>query len=114
MKRFFGFAFLFVLLATPAFAGKKSQTVTFGEPVQVGSTQVPVGSYAVTWTGTGPNVQVTLAMGKKSVVSFAATVVEGKANPGLETYTHNGSVALEVIHLNNVSLTVTGAPQPGQ
>ena len=57
MKRFFGFALLLVLFAVPAFAGSKTQKVTIGTPVQVGSTKVAAGIYDLTYTGTGSNVR---------------------------------------------------------
>jgi hypothetical protein len=114
MKRFFGFALMLALLAAPAFAGGKTQKVTFGTPVQVGSTQVAPGVYDLTYSGTGSNVQVTLAKGKKTVVTFPATAVVGNTMAGMETYNHGGVETLQILHLDKISFTVAGAPQAGQ
>jgi opacity protein-like surface antigen len=102
MKRFFGFALMLVLLAAPAFASQKPQTVTFAVAVQVG------------WTGSGSDVQVTLTQNKKAVVTFPAKAVEGKYNPGVETEAKGGVNILETIQLNSVSLVLGGASHSGQ
>ena len=114
MKRFFGFALMLVLLAAPAFASQKPQTVTFAVAVQVGSTQLPAGDYKLTWTGSGSDVQVTLTQNKKAVVTFPAKAVEGKYNPGVETEAKGGGNILETIQLNSVSLVLGGASHSGQ
>jgi hypothetical protein len=114
MKRFLGFALMLAFLTTSAFAANKSQKVTLPMAVQVGSTQLAAGVYELTTTGTGSNVQVTLARNNKAVVTFPATQITEKNTPGLETYTHGNVVALESIHLDKESFTVTGAPQPVQ
>jgi hypothetical protein len=114
MKRFFGFALLLVLFAAPAFAGSKTQKVTIGTPVQVGSTKVASGEYDISWTGTGSSVQVTLAKNNKTVITFPATAVAGDSMPGMETSEHGGVATLQVLHLNKISFTVAGTPQSGQ
>jgi hypothetical protein len=114
MKRFFGFALLLVLSAAPAFgSSKKPQTVIIPETVQVGSTQLPAGTYKLAWTGSESDVQVTLAQAGKTVITFAAKTVEQKNNPGVDLNTNAGVVSLERIHLDNVSLQLEGAPHPG-
>jgi hypothetical protein len=114
MKRFLGFAILLVLVAVPAFAGGKTQKVSIGTPVQVGSTKVAPGEYDLTYTGTGSNVQVTLTKNQKAVVTFPATAVVENSMPGMETSEQGGVARLQVLHLNKISFTVAGAPQSGQ
>ena len=64
MKRLVAFASMLVLAAAPAFAaGVKPQTVIIPEAVQVGSRQLPAGSYKLAWTGSGPDVPCVRASG---------------------------------------------------
>ncbi len=105
---------MLVLFAVPAFAGSKATTVTIPSNVQVGSTQLPAGDYKLTWTGSGANVQATLLKNEKAVITFSAKMVQGKSDPGVETYTQGGASTLLVIHTNNFSLDLENAPQSGQ
>ena len=115
MKRFFGFALMLALFAAPAFAGNnKPQTVTIPETVQVGSTQVPAGDYKLTWTGTGSDVQATLAKYNKTIVTFSAKVVAGKNLPGINTDAKSGVAVLESIQLSKLSLLLEGTTTSGQ
>jgi len=115
MKRFFGFALILALSAVPALAATNSQSVTFAGAVKVGSTQLPAGSYKVTWTGAGPAVQVTLTQGKKTLATVQAKVVEQKNNHnGVTTNTQGGVDVVQAIQLNNVSLVLDSTPAPGQ
>ena len=114
MKRSFGFALMLVLFAVPAFAGNKTPTVNIPQNVQIGSTQLPAGQYELTWTGSGSNVQATLAQRGRTVVSFPATAVEGKSNQGVETHAQGGVQVLDRIQLNNVTLILGGTPHSGQ
>ncbi len=64
MKRLVGFASMLVLLAAHVFGNsKKPQTVIIPEAVQVGSRQLPAGSYKLAWTGSGPDVPCVRASG---------------------------------------------------
>jgi hypothetical protein len=109
------FASMLVLFAAPAFgAGNKPQTVIIPENVQVGSTQLAAGNYRLAFTGTGSDVQVTLTQAGKTVLTFAAKVVEQRNNPGVDLNTNAGVTTLESINLDMVSLQVKGAPRPGQ
>jgi len=115
MNRFAAFAAMLVLFAAPAFgAGNKPQTVIIPENVQVGSTQLAAGTYKLAFTGTGSDVQVTLTQAGKTVLTFAAKVVEQRNNPGVDLNTNAGITTLESINLDTVSLQVEGAPRPGQ
>ena len=110
MKQYFALAFVLVLVSTPAFAGKRSSTVSIPETVQVGSTKLPAGDYKLEMTGSEPNVQVTLTQNKKPVVTFAAKAVDGKYLPGVATDSHNGTIVLESIQLDHLTLVLDGTP----
>ena len=77
MKRLFGYALMLALTAAPALAAKNSQSLNFASPVKVGTTEIPAGDVKVTWTGTGDNVQVTLAENGKTL-TIPAKVVDEK------------------------------------
>jgi hypothetical protein len=109
MKRLFGFAFLLALFAAPTFAAEKPQKVTFPETVQIGSTPVAAGTYELTWTGSGPNVEVTVKQEKKTITTFQAKVAEGKNSPGMTTDSKGGAEILMSIQLRNETLTLDGA-----
>jgi hypothetical protein len=114
MKRFLGYAAMLALLSAPAFAAKNSETINLPEAVTVGTTQLPAADYRVTWTGTGPSVQVTLAHGN-STITVPAKLVEQKNNPSsILTESKDGSKVLEAINLNKVSLVFSASPTPGQ
>jgi len=69
---------LVVMLAASAFAASDTHkgTLQFLEPVQVNGKQVPAGEYQVRWEGNGPDVQVTIAQGKKVLATTPARVVD--------------------------------------
>jgi hypothetical protein len=105
MKRFFGFAMMLTLLVAPAFAAKNSQTVNLPSAMKVGSTDVTPGDYNVTWTGSGPEVQVTLTRNRKVIVTLPAKLVEQtNKNEGLDVDTQGGVQTLQAIRLRNMSL----------
>ena len=79
MKRLFGYALMLTLAAAPAFAAKNSQSLNLASPVKVGTTELPAGDVKVTWTGTGENVQVTIAQNGKTL-TVPAKLVEEKHN----------------------------------
>lgn len=115
MKRAFGYAIVLACLSIPAFAAKNSQSVTINAPVKVGATQLPAGDYKVSWTGTGPAVQVTFEQKGKTAVTVPAKAVEQK-NGHVATLTDqvNGVNVLESIQLNNVTLNLSGASAAGE
>ena len=108
MKQFFALAFVLVLVSTPAFAGKRSPTISIPEAVQVGSTKLPAGDYKLEMTGSEPNVQVTLTQNQKPVVTFSAKAVDGKYLPGVSTDSASGKLVLESIQLDHVALLLDG------
>ncbi len=76
------------LIMTPLslLAAQHSENVTFSDPVTVGGTAVPAGTYRVQWDGTG-KVTATINKGKKTIASVPATVVPSKSstNTALDT-----------------------------
>jgi hypothetical protein len=116
MKRFFGYALIFASLAVPAIAAKNSQNITISTPVKVGTTQLPVGQYKVTWTGTGSAVQVTIAEKGKASVTVPAKLVEAKnGHVAVQVNKANGGVdVLEAIQLDNFTLQLAGATASGE
>jgi hypothetical protein len=107
MKRIFGFLIVLVLAGAPAFAVSDSQSVNIPSAVKVGSTQVAAGSYKVSWTGAGSNVQVTLAKNGKTVATAPAKIVsERNQYSGVSTQAEGGAQVLQTIQLNSVTLVL--------
>lgn len=107
MKRFIGYAFLLASLSIPALAAKNSQTITLSGPVKVGSTQLAAGDYKVTWTGTAPDVQVTIAAKGKASVTVPAKLVDAKnGHVAVQTNTVDGAQVLQSIHLDDANLEI--------
>jgi len=107
MKRIIGFAIVLGTLCLPAFAAKNSKTVDIGETVMVGSKKLPAGNYKVSWTGTGSNVQVTIAQRGKQTVTVPAKMVAGNNDEvGIVTNKASGSNILQSILLNHLTLNL--------
>jgi hypothetical protein len=114
MKRFLGSVVLLALSSSLAYA-KNSQTVNIGETITVGAAQLAPGDYKVSWTGTGPEVQVTLSRYGKAVVTVPAKVVEQRnVTPSVSTHSQGGVTLLESIGLSDMSLVIESAPTTGQ
>ncbi|MCI0352703.1 MAG: hypothetical protein L0Z53_25055 [Acidobacteriales bacterium] len=81
-------------------ADKKSDNVTFYDPVKIGSTTLQPGDYKVVWDGTGPDVQVSFVQGKKTVASAPARLTETSKNAGkavsLRTESDSSRVVTEI------------------
>lgn len=115
MKRLFAIAIILCSLSLPAFAAKNTQKVTFWQTTKVGSTQVPAGTYKVTWTGADSNLQVTINQGKKTVATAPAKLLPAKnLNVSVSTNTVNGVAVLQSIQLDNFNLIFTEAGSTGQ
>ena len=106
------------MLSIPAFAAKNEQSVTFANPISVGATKVPAGQYKISWTGSAPNVQVTLVQqeGRHPVsVTAPARLVDEKHNQVLfTTGDQAGVTTLQQLQLKSVSLVFTNSPASGQ
>jgi len=114
MKRLFGYALMLTLAIAPAMAAKNSQTITLGQNVKVGSTDIPAGNVKVSWTGTGDAVQVTLAASGKSITVPAKLVSEKNGHKGYVVNNKGGVDELETIQLNDISLQLQGGTASGQ
>src|SRR5262245_54790684 len=65
-----------VLLTASAFAGTTHKgSLQISDPVQVNGKQLPAGDYTVTWSGDGPNVNVSITRSGKVLATAAAKVV---------------------------------------
>jgi hypothetical protein len=64
-----------VMLASSAFASNKGK-LHLAEAAQVNGQQLAPGDYQIQWDGTGNNVDLSIAQGKKVVAKTAAKVVE--------------------------------------
>lgn len=114
MKRFSVYALMLALAAAPAFAAKNSQSLNFAAAVKVGTTEIPAGDCKVTWTGTGDNVQVTIAENGKTLTIPAKLVEEKHAHKGYVVNREGGVDQLETIQLSNVSLQLDSATASGR
>ncbi|HWY99827.1 MAG TPA: hypothetical protein VNX17_02030 [Edaphobacter sp.] len=113
MKRSLGFAMMLTLLSALAFASRNSETVNIPAPMKAGSTQLAAGNYDVTWTGTGPNIQVTFtSMQNHKILATvpAQLVVESNKYEGLDTNTQGSIATLESIHMRNMTLVFAVPP----
>jgi hypothetical protein len=107
MKRIIGFAIVLGTLCLPAFAAKNSKTVDIGETVMVGSKKLPAGNYKVSWTGTGSNLQVTIAQhGKESVTVPAKMVNANNDEVGIVTDKAGGANVLQSIQFDHFTLNL--------
>jgi hypothetical protein len=114
MKRLFGYALMLALTAAPALAAKNSQSLNFASPVKVGTTEIPAGDCKVTWTGTGENVQVTIAENGKTFTLPAKLVEEKHAYAGYVVNHEGGADQLQTIQLSHVTLQLDNATASGR
>src|SRR5580704_17946193 len=110
MKKF-GVGLLALASSLSAYAAKNSTTVTFTQPVQVGSATLPAGPVKVTWTGTGADAQLTFAPRGGNPVTVPGQVVAAKnGEASISTDKVNGVQFLQEIQLENMTLVVRNAP----
>lgn len=110
MKRFLSLVILSSLVAVSVFAADSgSGTVRFDNPVKVGSTELPAGSYKVTWTGSGDNAQVTLKQGKTVATTAAQVQNVGHKADAVSTRSENGSRVVTEIQFRDKTLLLQPA-----
>jgi hypothetical protein len=118
MKRILGFAIILTSLSIPALAAKNSQSISLPDAVTIGSTKLPAGQYKITWSGTAPDVQVTLEqknVGHPVTATLPARLVTEKHDrPQLTTNAQGGVNTLEKVQLKDVTLSFTATPASGQ
>jgi hypothetical protein len=110
MKKF-GVGLLALAFSLSAYAAKNSTTVTFTQPVQVGSATLPAGPVKVSWTGTGADAQLTFTPRGGNPVTVPGQVVAAKnGEASISTDKVNGVQFLQEIELENMTLVVRNAP----
>jgi hypothetical protein len=118
MKRSFVLALIVSALSIPSFAAKNSQSITLADTTTVGSAKLPAGEYKLSWTGTAPDVQVTLEqknVGKPVTVTLPAKLVTEKHDrTQLTTATKDGASTLQNVQFKDMTLTFTSTPASGQ
>jgi len=98
---------LSTLLAVTAFAANGgSGKVSLDSAVKVGSTELPAGTYKVTWTGSGDDAQVTLKQGKTSATTRAQVLEVRRNNDAVATRSENGSKVLTEIQFRDTTLVL--------
>ncbi|UWZ84855.1 DUF2911 domain-containing protein [Occallatibacter riparius] len=118
MKRLLTFALVLSSLSIPAFAAKNSQTITLSSATTVGTTKLPAGEYKLSWTGTAPEVQVTIEQKNvqhpATVTVPAKMVAEKHDRTTLTTNSQAGALTLESIQLKDATVNFTSSPASGQ
>ncbi len=110
-------AFTFILASLPFAANaasKNTARVVIDDPVTVGTTELPKGTYKVAWTGTDPNVQVTFTSGKWSK-TFPAHIVEERNDIEAQTTTvKDNKTILTGLELRDATLVFGDGTHPGE
>jgi hypothetical protein len=110
-------AFTFILASLPFAANaasKNTARVVFQDTVNVGTTEVPKGSYKIAWTGTDQNAQVTFTEGKWSK-TFPAHIVEGRNDMEAQTTTvKDNKTILTGLQLHDATLVFSDRPHSGE
>src|SRR5664279_5581800 len=113
MNRLLSVLTIVSMLTIAAFAADSgSGTVRLDNAVKVGSTDVPAGSYKVTWTGSGDNAQVTLKQGKYTVTTPAQVVEAKHSKDAFATKTENGARVLTEIQFKDKTLVLHDSTAP--
>ncbi|HZQ21763.1 MAG TPA: hypothetical protein VFA89_03100 [Terriglobales bacterium] len=94
---------LAVLLTTVAFASNKG-SFNLADLTVVNGQKLPPGDYKVEWDGNGPNVQLNIVQGKKTVTTVPAHVVDLKepasTNSAVVRKNDDGTRSLSEIRLH--------------
>lgn len=101
-----------LLAALPVIGFAATKSIDVSQPVAVGNTVLKPGTYHVTWSGSGPNVQVQFKSGKKTVATANATVQDQKSgNNALELGPASGSntKTLQAIDFSHEKLVFSGS-----
>lgn len=116
MKSIRAFFALLFLLALPvaSFAAKNRKEVTFDTPTRVGNTQLEAGTYKVTWSGDGPQVEVTFSQHGNTVTTATAQLsndpspYDSAVEVGPDS---DGSVVLRQLDFKNLELVFSSQGQ---
>lgn len=98
-----------LMFLTPVLASAKTKdsgNVELSQPVEVAGTQLAPGQYKLTWEGSGPNVTVNFAEGKKTIATLPAKLVSNRTNEeAIETSIAADNITvLRAIDLEKVTL----------
>jgi hypothetical protein len=105
---------LAVALALPVFAlaaEKNSSSVQIPTKVELNGIQLNPGYYKVEWNGSGPNVQLSIVQGHKTIAQVPARIVD-KSYEQQAIVTHQnskGDSVLDQIQLKNKQLDLSAA-----
>jgi hypothetical protein len=106
-RSLFAVAAMGFLIPALAFAGSKNSTnLQLDQPVTVAGTQLAPGQYKVTWDGSGPNVTVSFAEGRKTVATAQGKLLSNPTNEqAIETQTVAGNpTVLQAIDLKKITI----------
>jgi len=113
-----------LLLAVSAIAGTENKgTLHLFDDVSIQGKQLTPGNYKVEWNGEGPEVQVNIVDGGKTIATVAARVVPVTLKNKQDGYTassENGTRTLKELFFHGKSYDLeiengsgSGTPQPG-
>lgn len=96
-------------------ASKNSSNVQIPDKVVVNGKQIQPGTYKVEWNGTGPNVEVSILQGHKTVAQAPARLVNGTyEQQAIVTHQNNsGANVLDQIQLKNKELDLNARANSG-
>lgn len=96
-------------------ASKNSSNVEIPDKVVVNGKQIQPGTYKVEWNGTGPNVEVSILQGHKTVAQAPARLVNGTyEQQAIVTHQNNsGANVLDQIQLKNKELDLNARANSG-
>ncbi len=96
-------------------ASKNSSNVQIPDKVVVNGKQIQPGTYKVEWNGTGPNVEVSILQGHKTVAQAPARVVDKTyEQQAIVTHQNNsGANVLDQIQLKNKELDLSARTNSG-
>jgi hypothetical protein len=118
MKPKLGLTLAAVVLMLPLSAlaaSKNSSNVEIPDKVVVNGKQIQPGTYKVEWNGTGPNVEVSILQGHKTVAQAPARLVNGTyEQQAIVTHQNNsGANVLDQIQLKNKELDLNTRANSG-
>ncbi len=118
MKPKLGLTLAAVILMLPLSAlaaSKNSSNVEIPDKVVVNGKQIQPGTYKVEWNGTGPNVEVSILQGHKTVAQAPARLVNGTyEQQAIVTHQNNsGANVLDQIQLKNKELDLNARANSG-
>lgn len=103
MNRRLALISLAALIAIPAHA-RNAATLHFAHTIQVGPKLFPRGEYKMTWTGTGPETQVSFSQGRPPLITLPAKMLEAR-NDQVTSKTDDGAV-VDTLQKDGVPLLI--------